>query len=104
MEAAMLGVPSLRFNDFAGRISVLEELEHKYGLTYGIPTDNPTKLINKLKEFLSNSNLKDDFVSRRKKMLADKINVTAFLTWFIENFPESKRIMKENPDYQNKFK
>lgn len=104
MEAAMLGVPSLRFNDFAGRISVLEELEHKYGLTYDIPTDNPTKLINKLKEFLSNSNLKDDFVSRRKKMLADKINVTAFLTWFIENFPESKRIMKENPDYQNKFK
>ena len=104
MEAAMLGVPSLRFSDFAGRISVLEELEHKYGLTYGIPTDNPTKLINKLKEFLSNSNLKDDFVSRRKKMLADKINVTSFLTWFIDNYPESKKIMKENPDYQYKFR
>jgi len=104
MEAAMLGVPSLRFSDFAGRISVLEELEHKYGLTYGIPTDNPSKLINKLKEFLSNSNLKDDFVSRRKKMLADKINVTSFLTWFIDNYPESKKIMKENPDYQYKFR
>jgi hypothetical protein len=90
--------------DFLISDSQSMSMEHKYGLTYDIPTDNPTKLINKLKEFLSNSNLKDDFVSRRKKMLADKINVTAFLTWFIENFPESKRIMKENPDYQNKFK
>lgn len=33
-------------------------------------------------------------------MLADKIDVTAFLVWFIENWPESFKIMKENPDYQ----
>jgi len=37
-------------------------------------------------------------------MLADKINVTSFLTWFIDNYPESKKIMKENPDYQYKFR
>ncbi|NMB36521.1 MAG: hypothetical protein GX993_00580 [Bacteroidales bacterium] len=103
MEAAMLGVPSLRFSDFAGRISVLEELEHSYGLTFGISTNNPTKLINKLEELLSISNLKDDFIFRRQKMLADKIDVTAFLTWFIDNYPESKKIMKKNPAYQSRF-
>lgn len=104
VEAAMLGVPSLRFSDFAGRISVLEELEYRYGLTYGISTDNPKKLVKKFNELLSIHNLKDEFSYRRQKMLVDKINVTTFFTWFVENYPESKKIMKENPDYQYWFK
>jgi hypothetical protein len=37
-------------------------------------------------------------------MLKEKIDVTAFLVWFIENYPESVRIMREDPDYQEKFK
>ena len=32
-EAAVLGVPSLRCNSFAGRISYINEQEFKYGLT-----------------------------------------------------------------------
>lgn len=105
-EAAMLGVPSLRFNDFVGKkkIGVMEELEHKYGLTCGISPSDPAKLYAKIEEFLSMPNLRDEFQNRRQKMLADKIDVTAFFTWFIENYPESKRIMKENPDYQYRFK
>lgn len=104
VEAAMLGVPSVRFNDFAGKISVLEELEHKYGLTYGIKTEYPEQLYQKVGELLRLDNLTEEFQRRRQKMLSDKIDVTAFLTWFIESFPESKKIMKENPDYQFKFK
>ncbi|MFV0391852.1 MAG: DUF354 domain-containing protein [Paludibacteraceae bacterium] len=104
VEAAMLGVPSVRFNDFAGKISVLEELEHTYGLTYGIKTAYPEILYNKVEELLSLPNLREEFQEKRKKMLADKIDVTAFLTWFIENYPESKNIMKENSDYQFIFK
>ena len=106
VEAAMLGIPSLRFNDFVGKkkIGVMEELEHKYGLTYGISPSDPNKLYSKIEELLSIPNLREEFQNRRKKMLADKIDVTAFFTWFIENYPESKRIMKENPDYQYRFK
>lgn len=104
VEAAMLGVPSVRFNDFAGKISVLEELEHKYGLTYGIKTKNPELLFNKIEELLVMPDLREEFQLRRQKMLADKIDVTAFFVWFIENYPESARIMKENPDYQYRFK
>ena len=37
-------------------------------------------------------------------MLSEKIDYAQFLTWFIESYPESARIMKENPDFQNKFK
>ena len=104
VEAAMLGVPSIRFNDFAGKISVLEELEHKYGLTYGIKTDQPERLFEKINELLAIPNLREEFQFRRQKMLADKIDVTAFLAWFIENYPKSKEIMKTNPDYQYRFK
>ena len=104
MEAAMLGVPSVRFSDFAGRISVLEELEHVYGLTYGIHTSLPEKLFEKIKELLSFPDLSKEFQNRRKRMLEDKIDVTAFLVWFIENYPSSARIMRENPDYQYRFR
>lgn len=106
VEAAMLGVPSVRFNDFVGnkKIGVMEELEYKYGLTYGISPSDPNNLYSKIEELLTMPNLREEFQNRRQKMLADKIDVTAFFTWFIENYPESKRIMKENPDYQYRFR
>ena len=90
-EAAMLGVPSLRFNDFVGakKIGVMEELEHTYGLTYGISSHEPEKLYAKVEELLAMPNLREEFQSRRQKMLADKIDVTAFLTYFIENYSQS---------------
>jgi predicted glycosyltransferase len=104
MEAAMLGVPSIRFSDFAGRISVLEELENKYQLTFGIKTSESQQLLERITELLSDPEMKATFQSRRKKMLSEKIDVTAFMVWLIENYPESVKIMKENPDYQYRFK
>lgn len=104
VEAAILGVPSIRFSSFAGRISVLEELEKKYELTFGINPNHPALLLEKLQELLSIKDLNVEFQNRRSKMLNDKIDVTAFLIWFIENYPESKEVMQENPDYQYKFK
>jgi predicted glycosyltransferase len=104
MEAAMLGIPSVRFSDFAGRITVLEELEHVFNLTFGIPAGNPEKLFDKINELLSLPDLGNEFTIRRAKMLSEKIDVTAFLVWFIENYPESVSIMKENPDYQDRFR
>jgi len=104
VEAAMLGIPSIRISSFAGRISVLEELEHKYKLTFAI---NPTKIEEvflKLDRILRKSNLKDQFQLRKKRMLQDKIDVTAFLVWFIENYPNSVLVMKKNPNFQFKFR
>ena len=39
-EAAVLGTPAIRCNTFVGRLTYLEELEHKYGLTAGILPKN----------------------------------------------------------------
>lgn len=103
-EAAVLGVPSIRCNSFAGRISYLEEEEQKYHLTFGFKPTQSSEMFDKIEELLSMSNLKDEFQARRQKLLADKIDVTAFYVWFIENYPESKHVMMENPECQYKFK
>ena len=84
VEAAMLGVPSVRFNGFAGRIGVLEELEHTYGLTYGIPSDLPQILFDTISSLLDKPNLRNEYQQKRQKMLADKIDVATFFTHFIE--------------------
>ena len=49
-------------------------------------------------------NLKEKWQEKRDLMLKDKIDVSQFFVWFIENYPESARIMRENPDYQYRFK
>ena len=85
VEAAMLGTPSIRFNDFAGRIGVLEELENKYQLTTGIPTSEPERLYKTIDSLLNTPNLREEYQRRRQRMLADKIDVATFFTQFIEN-------------------
>lgn len=96
VEAAMLGTPSLRFSDFAGRISVLEELEHQYQLTFGIPSTDPQMLFEKMEALLAEPDLRGLFQQRRQTMLSEKIDVTAFLVWFIEHYPESRNQCQEN--------
>lgn len=85
VEAAMLGTPSVRFNDFAGKIGVLEELEKTYQLTTGIPSCEPDRLYKTIDTLLNTPNLRKEFQQRRTRMLADKIDVATFFTQFIEN-------------------
>ena len=103
VEASILGVPSIRISDFAGKISVLNELEEKYKLTYGISPNNEYTVLSTLRRILFEES-PEVYRLRATKMLADKIDVTAFFVWFIENYPESFKIMKKNPDYQYKFR
>ena len=102
-EAAVLGTPAIRCNTFVGRIHYLEEEEHKYKLTYGFRPEQAELMFQKIDELLSIPNLKEIWQIRREKMLSEKIDYTRFLSWFVENYPESKKIMKENPDCQWKF-
>lgn len=103
-EAGVLGVPFVRFNDFVGRIGYLRELEDVYQLGFGIKTNEVDKLYRVVEELINMPNRKEIFSTRRQKMLSEKIDYAQFLTWFIENYPESTKIMRENPDYQYKFK
>jgi hypothetical protein len=103
-EAGVLGTPFVRFNDFVGRIGYLNELENKYKLGFGIKPSNPQELLSTIEKLVNTENLKADFSERRQAMLSDKIDVSLFMTWFIENYPKSVKVMKENPEYQYRFR
>ena len=103
-EAAVLGTPAIRCNTFVGRIHYLEEEEHKYGLTYGFRPDHSEEMFQKIEELLSMPDLKVEWQRRRQKMLSEKIDYASFLTWFIENYPDSQKLMKDDPNYQFRFK
>ncbi len=103
-EAGVLGTPFIRFNDFVGRIGYLNELENKYKLGVGIRSHETEKLLQTVEEMVQDEELKNVYKFRRLQMLEDKIDVAQFLTWFIENYPESTETMKNNPDYQFEFK
>lgn len=103
-EAAVLGVPSIRISSFKGKLSVLEELEHRYNLTYAFQPDDEKGIFSKIDEFLRTPDLESLFQKRRQKMLSEKIDVTAFCIWFIENYPESMQIFKQNPYFSDNFK
>jgi uncharacterized protein len=102
VEAAILGVPSIRISSFVGKISVLEELEHTYKLTFGVLPDDSKKLFLILDNILKKTDLKLEYEKLQKKMLAEKIDVSAFLTWFIENYPTSQNKIQNHPEIVHK--
>jgi predicted glycosyltransferase len=103
-EAAILGTPAIKCNTFAGKLSIPNELENKYHLCYSFLPEESDLFFIKIEELLNVKDLKLEFLKRKEILLADKINVTSFYVWFIENYPESVNILKENPEFQCSFK
>ena len=105
VEACMLGTPCLRFNDFVGqkKISVLEELEHVYQLTNGIHSSDADTLYQRIDEILSLPEARAVYQARRQRMLNEKIDVTKFWTWFLENYPASAVQHAETDDFWTQF-
>lgn len=103
-EAAVLGTPAIRCNSFVGinDMENFKELEQKYGLIFNY--SDPEKAINKALELLTVPNLKDEWSIKRKQMLQDKIDVTAFMTWLVENYLDKVYNMKLDPTIQYQFK
>lgn len=93
-EAAVLGVPALRCNTLAGSISYLREQEETYGLTYAYKPEEFDRLQDKIESLLGNPDLHGEWQRRRNAMLKEKIDVTAFMIWLVENYPE-KGIMPD---------
>jgi hypothetical protein len=103
-EAAILGTPALKCNSFAGKLAVPNEIEDKYQLCFSFQPTEVDGMFEKMEKLLANKDLKAIWRERRAKMLQDKIDVTAFMVWFIENLPKSAEIMKKDSEYQERFK
>jgi predicted glycosyltransferase len=103
-ECAVLGTHAI-YCDFAGR-GYTDEEEEKYGLVFNFKLDEDSlrTSLEKAVELLEDNNLKNLGRNKREKLLKDKIDVTALMVWFIENYPESFKQMKVNPKVQEEFK
>jgi predicted glycosyltransferase len=98
-ECAVLGTAAIYVNSLTA--GTLEEQEH-YGLINGFR--NSRGVLDRALELLKMPNLKKECKIRRQKMLINKIDVTAFMVWFVENYPRSIIIMRNDPDYQYRFR
>ncbi len=103
-EAAVLGTPAIKCNSFAGRLSVPNELENKYHLCYSFLPQQFDLMLEKINELIYYPNLKKEWQNRKERMLQDKIDVTAFWSWFIDNYPNSISLLKNDPEYSKRFK
>ncbi len=103
-EAAILGTPALKCNSFAGRLSIPNEIENSYRLCYSFLPDQFEKLVKKIKELIEIPNFKNEWLNRRENMLCDKIDVTAFWEWLINDYPDSISQIKEEPEFWEQFK
>lgn len=84
-EAGLLGTPYIRYNDFVGKISVLNEVEEYYKLGVGISTKRVSQLMSTIEELLSTPDLKNTWREKVKQVYKDKIDVAKFYADIIEN-------------------
>ena len=117
-EAGVLGTPFVRFNDFVGRLSYLHELEAPtdfhprangyvpvvdkhvpddvhYSLGFGHKTADVEGFYQSVERWMKTPDRKEICTQRREKMLSEKIDYAKYLTWFIENYPQSQVLSKE---------
>ena len=102
-ESAVLGTPAIYLNN--NWLGYTNE-EERYGLLFSFKStpEDQGRAISKGMDLLADPATKETMRENRKRFLSDKIDVTAFMTWFIENYPESFRTMCENPDYADRFR
>jgi predicted glycosyltransferase len=97
-EAAVLGAPSIYVSSLVGTMGNFIELEESYGLLYSFTDGNAA--LGRAIEILQDPESKEKWKTKRELLLADKINVTAFMIWFVENYPRSLTEVKEYPEVQ----
>jgi len=102
-ECAVLGTHAIYVNTLS--LGYTEEEEKRYGLirAFSDPKKGEKEMLDVAIELLKDPNLCVEGKNKRKKLLSDKIDATAFMVWLVDNYPESLKTVKENSDYQNRI-
>ncbi len=79
MEAGYLGTPFIRYNDFIGQISCLEEIENKYKLGFGVLIKDKELFFLRIKEITDTPDIKKIWLKRRQRVIDETINLNTFL-------------------------
>ncbi len=99
-ESAMLGTYSVYVN--SSPITCNVKIQQEAGISKYF--NSSEGVLEYVRELIKDKDLKSKTQKRSLDMNRKFINPTDFLVWFIENYPDSSRIMKNNPNYQDKFK
>lgn len=94
-ESVVLGIPAIYVNSL--ELGYLDE-EKRYGMLYQLNTVN--EIEEQALKILTDNDRQHLFATKREVLLKEKKDLTAFLVWFIENYPKSKKIMHENSTIQ----
>lgn len=87
VECAVLGTPNVVINSLAPHMSVFKELVNRYRLQHIF--SHIADAWDIIEKIVSDFDYKSGLIKNKDRMLQDKINVTDFLVWFIENYPAS---------------
>jgi len=98
-EAGILGIPSFYVSPIR---RCYNDDQEKYGTVYNFPSFEG--VLSKLDYVLSNPQILNNHKVLARKLISDKIEVTDFIVWFLENWPSSNQIMREDPNYMNRFR
>ncbi len=98
-ESGVLGTPSFYVNSLR---RCYNEDQENFGLVFNFQTADG--LFEKIIEIENLKNRTEEFKERRTRMLKTKIDVTAFLVWFVKEFPDSEEVIRNNEDYLLKFR
>lgn len=74
----------------------------KYGLIFNYSRSDESVV--KAKSPIGREEIKQERQKKRMNLTKDKIDVTSFFTWLIENYPSSFDIMREEPNFPERFK
>lgn len=91
-ESAILGTPFI-FVSPAGR-GYTDEQEKKYGLGYTLGPDQEARAIELALELVEREKLHEEWQGKRKRLLEDKIDVTAWMVDFVEQYITEKQKAK----------
>jgi len=103
-ECAILGTHAIYVNTL--RLGYTDEEEEKYDLVYNFSNSGEMEegVLAKAKQLLNDPDLRAKGKQKRDILLNDKIDVTAFMVWFIENYPKCVEIMQKDPQIQKQFR
>ncbi len=103
-ESALLGTPAVRCSAYVGDgdLGHFIELERTYRLIFNYRDAEPA--LEQALELLQSRRPKEEWLQKRDRVLRDKIDVTKFMIWFVETYPDSFSEMKEHPEAQFRFR
>ena len=96
IEAGLLGTPAIRLSSFSGRVQTLQEPEDRYGLLWNYRPGEEAAFMDHIERALADlEGIKAAVAAGRERMLADKIDVTAWYADLVEEVDRTRTARRQ---------